>query len=82
MLITYKDIAHIVEKARGRELQYQLISPVQADLLSRFHRLQFWNFNREDHRAQAIRTNNWYCFNHAIGLPMYNNKQYPLNLFQ
>jgi hypothetical protein len=80
--LTYKDIAHVVEKAHGRELQYQLISPVQADLLSKFCGLQFSNFNREDHRAQVIRTNNWCGFNHAIGLPMRDNKQCPLHPFQ
>ena len=52
-------VARVIEKARERELQYELISSVQADLLSKFRGLQFWNFNREDHRAQAIRTNNW-----------------------
>jgi hypothetical protein len=51
-------VARVVEKARERELQYELILPVQADLLSKFHGLQFRNFNREDHRDQTIRTNN------------------------
>ena len=68
-------VARVVEKARERELQYELILPVQADLLSKFRGLRFWNFNREDRRDQAIRTNNWCCFNHAIGLPMRDNKQ-------
>jgi hypothetical protein len=82
MTTTTTRVACVIEKARERELQYELISPVQADLLSKFRGLQFWNFNREDHRAQVIRTNNWCCFNHAIGLPMRDNKQCPLHTFQ
>ena len=75
-------VPRVVEKAHERELQYEIILPVQADLLSKFRGLQFWNFNREDHRDQAIRTNNWCCFNHAIRLPMRDNKQCQLHPLQ
>jgi hypothetical protein len=38
----------------------------------------FWIWAKEDHRQQAAATNGQCCFNHVVGLPQKNNKEYPL----
>ena len=82
MTTTTTRVARVVDKARERDLEFQLISLVLADSLSKFSGLEFWNFKREDYRSQVIRINIWCWFNYAIELPKYKNKQYPLLPFQ
>ena len=38
----------------------------------------FWIWNKEEHTQEFIKTTCSCCFNHIIGLPVKNNKQYPL----
>jgi hypothetical protein len=44
--------------------------------------LPFWIWNKEQHRQQAQATNGNCCFNHILGLPIKNNKVYPIFDFQ
>ena len=38
----------------------------------------FWIWNKEEHTQEFIKTDGQCCFNHVIGLPVKNDKQYPL----
>ena len=44
--------------------------------------LPFWNWNVEEHRAIFNATNGNCCFNHCLGLPIKNNKEFPIFDFQ
>ena len=44
--------------------------------------LPFWIWDKEQHRQQASVTNGNCCFNHILGLPVKNNKEYPIFEFQ
>jgi hypothetical protein len=43
-----------------------------------FHNCKFWIWNKQEHRAESDRTRRRCCFNHIIGLPVKNNKSYPI----
>ena len=38
----------------------------------------FWIWSKEEHRQQAAATNGQCCFNHVVGLPTKDKKEYPL----
>ena len=40
--------------------------------------LPFWIWDKEEHRQQATATNGQCCFNHVVGLPTKDKKEYPL----
>ena len=44
--------------------------------------LHFWIFDREEHWQRASNTKGHCCFNHLLGLPVKNNKEYPIFEFQ
>jgi hypothetical protein len=46
--------------------------------LSILRGLPFWIWSKEDHRQQATATNGNCCFNHVVGLPTKDKKEYPL----
>jgi len=48
---------------------------------SSFNALQnkpFWIWDKQEHLAMAMDTNEQYCFNHIVGLPIKDNKEFPL----
>ena len=38
----------------------------------------FWHWDKERHTQEYIRTNGQCCFNHVVGLPQKDKKEYPL----
>src|SRR4029079_2107373 len=42
----------------------------------------FWHWDKQQHTEEHIRTNGQCCFNHILGLPIKNNKEYPIFDFQ
>jgi hypothetical protein len=46
--------------------------------LSALKRLPFWIWDKDQHRQQAAATNGNCCFNHVVGLPTKDKKEYPL----
>ncbi|MFI5405245.1 MAG: hypothetical protein ACHQ1D_01895 [Nitrososphaerales archaeon] len=44
--------------------------------------LPFWIWDKEEHRQKASSTKANCCFNHILGLPIKNNKEYPIFEFQ
>jgi hypothetical protein len=46
--------------------------------LSIFVGKPFWIYDKDQHKEQFIKTNGHCCFNHIIGLPVKNNKTYPI----
>ena len=68
--LTFKDL----------KLQLGKLLPL-AQYPQAFEMLQnkpFWIWNREEHILQDIKNNGNCCFNHIIGLPIKNGKEYPL----
>jgi hypothetical protein len=43
-----------------------------------FKGLPFWIWSESEHKKQDILTKGQCCFNHVLGLPLKNNKEYPL----
>jgi hypothetical protein len=43
-----------------------------------FYQKPFWIWDKEEHLKQAIETNQNCCFNHIVGLPVKDGKQFPL----
>jgi hypothetical protein len=46
--------------------------------LSQLSDLPFWIWDKEEHRQQAQLTNGNCCFQHVVGLPIKDKKEYPL----
>lgn len=51
---------------------------VNKDLLDVFVAKPFWIWDQDKHELENLITNSQCCFNHIIGLPVKNDKQYPL----
>jgi hypothetical protein len=60
---------------KRRQLQQQQRS---SSNLSVLRDLPFWIWDKEEHRQQATTTNENCCFNHVVGLPQKDKKEYPL----
>jgi len=54
------------------------VDPVLSSSLDIFLGKEFWIWSKEQHKEQFIKTNGQCCFNHIIGLPLKNNKEYPI----
>ena len=50
--------------------------------LSIFLGKPFWIWDKEQHKQEFIKSNGNCCFNHIVGLPVKNDKQYPIFDFQ
>jgi hypothetical protein len=67
-------------------LPYQLHQKLRAaqqqqsssSSLSILKGLPFWIWDKEEHRQQAAATNGKCCFQHVVGLPIKDKKEYPL----
>ena len=68
-------------------LPYQLHQKLRAEQqqrsssssnLSILKGLPFWIWDKEIHRQQAVATNGDCCFNHVVGLPQKDKKEFPL----
>jgi hypothetical protein len=67
-------------------LPYQLHQKLRAaqqqqsssSSLSVLKGLPFWIWDKEEHRQRAAATNGNCCFNHVVGLPTKDKKEYPL----
>lgn len=53
-----------------------------ADSLDIFKDKPFWIWNQVEHNIKYHKTGGQCCFNHIVGLPTKNNKQYPIFPFQ
>src|SRR4030095_11935743 len=40
--------------------------------------LEFWIWDKQEHREQFIKTNGQCCFNHCVGLPVKDKVEHPL----
>ena len=58
-----------------RQAQQQQSSSSNLSILKG---LPFWIWDKEQHRQQAAATNGKCCFNHVVGLPTKDKKEYPL----
>jgi hypothetical protein len=50
----------------------------QEQILSILKGLPFWLWDKEQHTAEYIRTSGQCCWNHIVGLPTKDHKEYPL----
>jgi hypothetical protein len=50
--------------------------------LKQLEGLPFWIRDKQEHKQQASSTKGNCCFNHILGLPLKNNKEYPIFEFQ
>ena len=69
-----------LRQAQQENLSDSLTSPNLE--LERLKGLKFWVWNIEEHRALFDSTNGLCCFNHCLGLPVKNNKEFPIFDFQ
>jgi hypothetical protein len=58
-----------------RQAQQQTSSSSNLSVLKG---LPFWIWSKEDHRQQAAATNSQCCFNHVVGLPTKDKREFPL----
>ena len=68
-----------LRQAQQGNLSDNLTSP---EVLEELKGLPFWIWNKEEHRAIFNATSGNCCFNHCLGLPVKNNKEYPIFDFQ
>jgi hypothetical protein len=64
------------QKLRAAQAQQQGIT--SSSSLSVLRGLPFWLWDQQQHREEHIRTNGQCCFNHVVGLPQKDKKEYPL----
>jgi hypothetical protein len=57
--------------------QSQQASSSSIDI-SQLSGLPFWIWDKEEHRQQAQATKNRCCFNHVVGLPQKDKREYPI----
>ena len=50
--------------------------------LKQLEGLPFWIWDKQEHRQRASRAKGNGCFNHILGLPIKNYKEYPIFEFQ
>ena len=68
--MTFKDLKMQLEKLQPQSEYYQEFKILENK--------PFWIWNRDQHKQQDILTNGNCCFNHIIGLPVKNGKEYPI----
>ena len=64
-----------LQPQRTRQAQQQ---PTSSSSLSVLSGLPFWIWDKEEHWQQAQATNGNCCFNHVVGLPQKDKREYPL----
>jgi len=62
--------------------QAQQIGTTSSSSLSVLKGKVFWHWDKQQHTEEYIRTNGNCCVNHVLGLPIKNNKAYPIFEFQ
>ena len=68
--MTFKDLKIQLEKLQpsiGHEQEFEILQ-----------NKPFWIWNKDQHMRQDILTSGNCCFNHMIGLPVKNSKEYPI----
>ena len=63
------------QKQKQRQQDQQQRSSFSLSVL---RGLPFWVWNQQQHTEEHIRTNGKCCFNHVVGLPTKDHKEYPL----
>jgi hypothetical protein len=58
--------------------QAQQIGTTSSSSLSILKGKVFWHRDKQHHREEYIRTNGHCCFQHVVGLPTKDNREYPL----
>src|SRR5688572_13669987 len=62
-----------------KKSSYSQDTAINADLsLSIFRNKPFWILDKEKHRQEFLNKNGQCCFNHLIGLPTKNDREYPI----
>ena len=61
-----------------RQLENQTQNQLLQSSLDILHGVPFWIWDRQEHLKQAVATNQQCCFNHIVGLPWNDGKEYPL----
>ena len=56
----------------------QGITSSSSPELDKLRGLPFWHWDQQRHTEEHIRTNGQCCFNHVVGLPTKDKKEYPL----
>ena len=68
--MTFKDLKKIISGLR--------LSSEQSEMTYVLHGKPFWIWDITEHRLEDLRTLGHCCFNHDIGLPVKNGKEYPM----
>jgi len=68
--MTWKDLQKLIQSSNS--------NPSSDKRLDILRGKPFWIWDKEEHKRQYIKTGGCDCFNHIIGLPKKNSKQYPL----
>ena len=63
------------QKQKQRQQDQQQRSSFSLSVL---RGLPFWVWNQQQHTEEHIRTNGKCCFNHVVGLPTKDHKEFPL----
>lgn len=66
--MTWKDLQKLIQSSNSSS----------DSVLEQLSGKPFWIWSREEHKQEYETTNGYCCFNHIIGLPTKNKKQYPL----
>lgn len=76
MTLPYQQYQKINQHQQGTRISSS--NPSLAIFLAK----PFWIWNKDQHRTLFIKTNGTCCFNHIVGLPIKNGKEYPLFDYQ
>jgi hypothetical protein len=73
--LTFKDLQKLINEQSQS-------GPEQNQLLQRLQDKPFWIWDKEQHKAENVRTKGHCCFNHIIGLPKKDGHDMPLLPYQ
>jgi hypothetical protein len=67
-----------IHEFKERINEILLLQKKHHQSLSVLQNKPFWIWDKEQHRQQAAASNGNCCFNHVVGLPTKDKKEYPL----
>jgi hypothetical protein len=68
--LTFKVLRAQLDKVKQSSDEHQAFA--------KLHNKPFWIWDKEKHFRVAVETNEQCCFNHIVGLPLKDNREYPL----
>lgn len=77
--MTLKEMSRFIKSQTENQQQHQQSEPEIQQLLLKLRDKPFWLWNKnEDHEGRRLSMKGDCCFNHIIGLPQKNGKEYPI----